>query len=354
MHAFNLWQKDKRYYETLGTLSSLDKAIHDYYYANGRYPCPARLDLSPEDNDYGKGPATCAVNAAPSTVAGGVPFKDLKIPQTFALDGWKQKITYVVTQPQTVKASFNPIGGALTLSKFKTDPVTFGCKAREGDPTKDEDKIEKVHYVLISHGDNGTGAFSSSGKPKQACTDPSNQLDARNCDYNADSLFLDEYCAVSNSKGVNEYDDIVYERASGPETIWSVSSLDNKNITSVKPRIGINTSTPATALHVVGNIRAEANPKTGEKGNLRTNNYCAGTNTARCIPPSLIGGVQSGATYNPHNNMTCTNSRQAANGFGSNKIKCSNKFTRPPAKTCPSGQYVMGFDSSWNVICTTS
>ncbi len=146
-------------------------ALGAFLATNGRLPCPAEMNLSKTNVNYGSevaGATDCLLankavyknNVVPDIVYGMVPTKALNIASDFAEDGFENKIAYIIdkrfarvqnpTTPNFVTTTFGttPSAGTITINQ---KPI--GSTAQ----TATDDAI----MVLISYGQNGFGGVGS-------------------------------------------------------------------------------------------------------------------------------------------------------------------------------------------------
>jgi prepilin-type N-terminal cleavage/methylation domain-containing protein len=142
-------------------------AVEQFFRDKGRYPCPADPTKKVGDPDFGKeicppvsatpGKCTTGVCVANAVVGGSgrvlygaVPFTDLKIDFTKAMDGWSHKISFAVAEPLTT----NPAGataGNIVIETIDTDTDNIIPLTGVG------------HFLVISSGENGKGSFNADG-----------------------------------------------------------------------------------------------------------------------------------------------------------------------------------------------
>ena len=203
------------------------------------------------ETDAAYGTADCTLAGA-NVIAGAVPFVDLRIPVSASLDGYKNKINYVVSRNVTALATF-AAGGAITFQAVDlADFVTINTTSTTG------------HYALLSHGQNGNGAFASSGAVVAACPNPVAARDDENC--NGDATFLFPNTIQARVNNPQYMDDWAVFQTTSPTRIWMISNANPDDIFSNSGLIGIGTNTPQVGLDVAGNVRT-----TG--GNTHSNNY---------------------------------------------------------------------------------
>lgn len=95
---------------TLERMQRIDVAIQGFIAANGRLPCPSDVTLDRADVDYGREaehPGRCVTGSpsatfyddpsSPTAVAGGVPVRELSLPNEAAVDAYGHRLIYVVS-----------------------------------------------------------------------------------------------------------------------------------------------------------------------------------------------------------------------------------------------------------------
>lgn len=191
--------------------STLKEAITKYAMKNGHYPAPANPANPTDDVDYGRPvpvamfPANCTNSTAPvfnvkcvpgkhtgiqtSVLIGTIPTAALGLDPDQSLDQYGRKLTYAVTK-------------ALTESTFAPGPNqwndTLGgieIEDNHGNPHEAfEGEEDRIHYVIINHGENGAGAYlerpPSPLSLRANC--PNNKaVESENC--NDDAVFIATY-----------------------------------------------------------------------------------------------------------------------------------------------------------------
>lgn len=324
---YNRWKMDNERGLTTQRYASIDKAIEDFYFENEKYPCPARMDRNPGDADYGR--SDCSLRFDSNRVmVGAVPFATLKIPTETNLDGWSNKITYAVTASQAdpdPAVIFGPgvirMMGRQQLSEYTCNP-TYGLMEAN------------VHYVLVSHGPSGNGAFTADGVPRTACPAAGTSTDANNCINDVE--FVQDACMESRVAGSDFYDDITQSKSNPPSKMWQDTISASENIISNAESVGINNSNPQAALHVVGNIKAL---------NTDSNTICA-ENGSGCFTATMIGGTDP--LMKCGSNPGATSS--AMSGIGEARAKCQSGYTAFRVE-CPDGEFIKALDTNGGLIC---
>ncbi|MGQ0526595.1 MAG: type II secretion system protein [Alphaproteobacteria bacterium] len=349
LQSYQAWKAGRNAEITRENIKLINAVIAEFYFENGRYPCPADPGLDFNLPAAGQEACAAALDSGPLALAGSVPFATLKISANAALDGWQRKLKYAVSTNQSRTAA-TPMtaSGSLELIGYTqtTDPVTGQKTCSSGASLLPD----AGHYIVISLGTNGLGAVTPQAVPTGTCA--ASTLESQNCD-DSNHIFTPDLCAHSETAGSLYYDDLVYTQTSVPARIWeAVASSDN--VRSATPGIGINTDAPfdamiagvaVPAIDVVGNVRATPDPvnPAAYRGEAHSPRVCdpSGSN---CFSPAAIGGAESG--------MNCeTGVNRGMNGIARSEVTCGPTFPPGSAGSCAPGQYVIGFDSAGQIIC---
>lgn len=382
------------YRKTVENVRTIDLALNEYLGLKGRYPCPADPSLSSSDPDYGKEkcrpvplPVDCAPVVPPLPAAircttvesrdadgdglqdvvmiGMLPvreivqvIKDVPLRENQGLDGYGNRFTYAVTESMTNTA--NNAG-----SPVKYDLGAIRVEDENGVSLTFPDRSS--HFVVVSHGGNGKGAYAQGGSQITGChvlvggvpqdlppgalgvgVDPEKE----NCDRN-DAIFIDGVKSINENN--NSYnDDIVSFKVGGFYPLW-VHSLNtppgkiwitNTNMGNVA--VGPGLADAGQLLQVNGDISAETE--------VRAQAYCGSTgpdgagNSANddCMYAETIGGTGT----------NCANPTHAAINLENNRLGCKQLIPAPTTpgvgvagKSCPTGTYLVGISNLGNVRC---
>ncbi len=188
--------ESSRVNETKQKLEVLEKAIASYVLANQRLPCPSNIAEDVTALNSGSGdcdgssvyhttnyPTPTGYNntrlGADLVYIGAIPVKDLGLPNSYMIDGWDNKFTYAVSGGFVIAedqyANFMDTNyGIIRVTNTKGVDATGITTVH----------LDKVAYVLVSHGSNGYGAF-----PKSASSIPNPQS----------SLFSERYNSLTTS-----------------------------------------------------------------------------------------------------------------------------------------------------------
>jgi hypothetical protein len=184
---------------TKDDLQIISDALVAYKDRNGRLPCPASQTVLYGSAAYGKqvNSGDCTYTVAPAgttrtetaassgkwVLSGAVPVRDLLLRDSFMRDKFGNRYTYVVPQVLTGASTFAAGEAVLTVKSETSQNIA-----------------EDGAFALISHGQDGKGAYrEGSGALKQACGASTN-LDVANCTPGAtimDAPFNDGQVAAS-------------------------------------------------------------------------------------------------------------------------------------------------------------
>jgi len=195
----------------------LMKSIVNYANSFDHLPCPAAGSIGFQGAGFGvadqqfnvlPNPPTCnatgVVNGGGGAMVGGiVPTTTMKITSTAALDGWGNRISYVVDQdltyaeysisppdPPTLGYTINGINGTIIIAN--ANGAAVGA-----------DVVTDAAVLLISHGPNGFGAWRAKG----GSTIPTTGISAlENENIDNDARFVDVFRSTN-------FDDFIIYRS---------------------------------------------------------------------------------------------------------------------------------------------
>lgn len=163
-------------------------AINTYVYENGHLPCPASGTISPASATYGKetdcsaaavsgvsDPAVPTGYAATDAIRIGVlPVRALGLPDEYMIDGWGNRLTYVVIKKLATNAT--------DYTAFTTAVTTGVIQVVDsaGTQTTGASTTAINAYGLISHGQDGKGSYTRKGVSNVTCG--TLEKDTENCD----------------------------------------------------------------------------------------------------------------------------------------------------------------------------
>lgn len=152
--------------QTTTKLSQIEEALQSYVRIHKRLPCPADGTLPLDNTLFGIAGTASATGCTGSNFndgivyAGVLPTRTLQLPDGFMVDGWKRRFTYIVDSRFTNNAITNPqCAIQATASCLRNTPAgTISINDSNGSA-----RTTEAIYVLISHGENGHGAYRQNG-----------------------------------------------------------------------------------------------------------------------------------------------------------------------------------------------
>lgn len=349
--------------DTERNLQLTSEALVEFAGNNERYPCPASLIIAPGDFNYGMpdcrdghgysgytqpttigdcfagicrvagrdvdedgNPDSVLVGAVPYNImnassVGNPPHIPASSGNTELLagasthDAWGNRLTYAVTESMTKSVSFNPYGGAISV----VDEDNQSMLEIPG----------TVHFVLISHGDDGAGAYSRNGSLSTLCNGVA--TDGQNCQRNTATYVS---ALRSLAPGANYYDDMMRYISYTASTIWENVGQDAiHNAPGGNVAVGLENAT--SKFHIDGNLQSVQ---------LHTQRFCGqgGSAASECYSPALIAGDEP--------EMQCpTGSLITAIKFG--RAVCTPVPAVNMNSSCATGQVVVGISNLGNVKC---
>jgi type II secretory pathway pseudopilin PulG len=385
-----------------GNIQVIQSALQKYALRNGRYPIPAQRDLAPDDAGFGQEYAgaigacgggdvvpcrTAGFNATNDDILiGDVPFATLGLPQMYITDGYGNKFTYAVTENQTVDPPtpgiFDDKGSIRVV-----DDADGDTNGTNGD----------IHFVVLSHGEDGKGAFSLEGVLIQACAGAG--ADIENCDndgeFNNNFAFIDNdtpYGRLSvAAAGANYYDDYLRFSISASGDIWSRSpstpDIHNRNGTGGNILVGplADFNSDGFTLLAPADMDADGTPESADRPSqkvlvsgyvrgdaLLTNRLCnfqdgcetvggtghlvgGGPYYAReQFHPGVIAGMPNPANANVSGGGIYCGANRAMTGIDNVDERCTyNRMPALPAgvSNCPPNTWTRGVTAAGQLNC---
>jgi prepilin-type N-terminal cleavage/methylation domain-containing protein len=189
----------------------IKSALISFISRNNRLPCPANGALAVDDPNYGSEttpPGTCTgAIVADTSVRGIVPWLSLGLSEPAASDAYIRRFSYQVTTSQTNLNATTLPGMRGTITIHGIAPIQLGlaptgnqvnaCSTTAGDNSCNIASI----VAIVSHGENGFGAFLPSGAVMSAANAA---REAENADNDANLVRAD----YSNNP-IDPFDDIL-------------------------------------------------------------------------------------------------------------------------------------------------
>lgn len=249
LNSVRLYIEQVSHDKTIQHMQVVSETIQEFIANNGRYPCPAPLNLNINDSRYGY-EVECDANSIytqeegiydvwgnveirefiepeikkeeeqdeelPKEEAepleeqityekakvriGGIPVKSLGLDLKYANDGFGSRLTYAVTENMALSVPSQNIGGAIKIINEKNDNNLEGRG--------------NASMVIVSHGKNKAGAYDKNGeKSKTLCFQKRlKRLDSENCDFD-NAIFR-------NAQRTEHYDDYIFFSYNYAETKW--------------------------------------------------------------------------------------------------------------------------------------
>jgi len=235
LHAYQIYKRDKVLIEDRETHEKVITALHLFMMQNNRYPCPARLDRTPANTDFGT--ENCTAGAV---MVGTIPVKALNLPYRMVSDAYDNKITYGVSR-------------TLTNGVTTDDSNDVNIHFENGDDIQ-------VPFVLVSHGMDGKGAIARYGTTaRPAPFNCAGGADTENCDNDAD--FRDySFSPMDNISNAAHFDDYVsYGTVTKESSAWAMETKDGRRrlINKNDENVGIGMTVPPEKLSVAGDVRVD-------------------------------------------------------------------------------------------------
>ncbi len=198
--------------ELQSKMDAIQEAMIKFRRQNNRLPCPAdgaialseeKFGLEAANNGTCDGDPAANFNDTENTAGGVVPIKSLGLPDDYMFDPWGGRFSYVVDIRMTAPLAFTTY--PVTSTTIGSITVLDGAS---------ENRTTNAIAVIISHGNNGHGAFQLSGLRKSARSSNTDELMNCYCDENAtattfDNTFIMRPHTGSTSTSASGFDDVL-------------------------------------------------------------------------------------------------------------------------------------------------
>lgn len=196
-------------------LATIKRALEQYAHRNGYLPCPAVRDLTSTAAAFGtesRAGANCApaggmvqlAVAGDTIYIGMVPVRALGLPDNYASDAWRRKLTYAVSAPHTNNVNSYLIQDGVI--RVLTGDRTMGNNYIVTTDFTTRAPGQGATFVVISHGPDGKGGWGMNSTTVGVACGATMNIDVENCDetnldfydstYNDGAqanLFFDDY-----------------------------------------------------------------------------------------------------------------------------------------------------------------
>ena len=204
----------KVYFTTQSQLMTLDTAMMKFYRVYGRLPCPADRTLAITNASYGN-EGNCG--GATSTVSGMIPFRAMNLPVNTVIDGYNNRINYVVSRELATTSTFTTAANIEVRSGNLQQPCSSSCTVLANPATGNG-----AAYVLFSNGEDKRGAVNMLGTTSFPCYSSTSdtRIDSQNCAAGALTIGISStvyYDSRYNNgtQNANYFDDIIVWRTKG-------------------------------------------------------------------------------------------------------------------------------------------
>jgi len=357
----------------------------------GRYPCPARYDLAPDDPGYGEEtncqamtptPGTCVdglcfevsertvqlndgTTVNPFVIRGALPTRTLGLEDKHAIDGYGGKFSYVVTQILTDRDEYHFARGGISIIDGNEPAGSY------------LELPASAHYIVFSHGPDNQGAFNVDGEEIMPCG--AIMHDSENCNTNAVNTTAVYRLAEHSSQELDmggsglggpppptptppvvvnmnqHYDDTINFESIGFQPVWNFAEaggqrtdsafLDN-NVDGQQAVVAQGRRLPPRANLTVDGVM-------GIREDVLTQRVCDDrdfpgnpSGTQSCFEPLLLAGPE---TASPPTHLRCDDPAvdRAPRGISNSRINCVTSEA-----SCPSPRVATGIDANRNLICS--
>lgn|GEM_PF-6478745 len=406
--AFSQWylikkenDQSKKNYDRVNLAMS---SLQEFRKVNGHYPCPASLDATRTDPEYGH-ETNCEVDTSamvgacgdvallfnnseagrvciqeaqnvnsgvsekPRVRIGTLPFREMKLEESATIDAYGNRLIYAMTERQGQVGSYNENVTGITLED--KDGNLISGKDPSLPLIKRQDSVS---HLVFSVGKDGRGGISSEGQGSYPCIginasagDPD---DTENCDTenaaifkfslqylaNGTDHFDDEIAFYSDlslpvwkrgdfdPSGTNDHSNDIFdltEDVTGNIGIGVGESEDPSNFAAIDIQSTWSSGNPTSPY---GDIRA-AGPNGDGQGNIHTNLLCDSYGN-NCFDPALFVGVAGDKDGDSVDDGTCPTG-QVAVGISEGRFICQSNIN----VSCALGYVLKSIKSDGTLDC---
>lgn len=208
--AVNQSNKERAHQSTLAQLKIIEEKILDYAKAHGHLPCPAIPNAKYDTNfssfsagdTFGRearqADKSCSILYSGQDHFGVAPVLDLNLPKNIAIDGWNNRILYIVDENLVTAAGYSANPATIQINNLNEDLIT-----------------NEAAFALVSFGEDKRGSWdinsslsTSRNVSLYSATGCSNDF----ADFNQVGIDTKELMSafrIINKDGCNAFNDIV-------------------------------------------------------------------------------------------------------------------------------------------------
>jgi type II secretory pathway pseudopilin PulG len=345
---YNVYLKQKAVKDTQLNIRVVANAIADFKGKNGRYPCPAPLNATRANPDYGReqcDPVTTGVLNAkgifgqnrqlpagtltPGVMVGAVPFRHLNLREDDAVDGYEGRLLYAVTASQAIQGEYTLNGGAIEV--------------KDGSGKSALNPVKSADLVIVSMGPDNAGAVMKNGSNSTTPCTGATVLQSKNCALGNQAIYQSGPISTSGLTTNTHMDDTMTFFARGEQEPWDAGAnteIYNKNEDVGK--VGIMTEDPGVLYASMTTLKADVVGNVRVRNSLYAEKLADTVNDTVFTEAQVIGGDLSAAT----GGLKCDNPEEYLYAITENKAQCAYA-----AVTCPNKTPVIGITASGDLIC---
>jgi len=364
---YKIYKQNASIEKTVNNTDRIMKAVSNFLVQNGRYPCPAPINIATDNPTYGleSGCSSILVGALgtldatqrlwveqsisasnPLVVRGAVPFRSLNLPEFLSLDAYNSRFEYAVTLALTNKTTYTNNGGGISIHDASGNSLL---------PTADT-----ADFLVLSHGKDKVGGYNKEGAQLRACGMV--ELDKENCNTATDSrsIYISSSMADLGPGDADNFDDYVGFYSVPDKPLWTADVATGYHIyygdeDSNTPTVVIGKNIGDAfdsnmKLDVNGSIKATGNiyadyicdDSKNERDSSSNSSYCLSAdqlNTGFSCPTGYVVSIDGYA-------VSPAAANSSLNTYGI-RLNCGTAINF----TCPKGQVMIGFDVSKNIKC---